>query len=129
MRKIRKKDIINSIKNPLGEEIYELIGSSTETGDTTHHSLVYVVIPPGKSSQAHRHKVSEETYYILKGVGSMTINAKKFRLHPGYACLIHPGETHQIFNKGKGDLEFLTVSAPAWTPDDSFPPPEEKFER
>ncbi len=129
MRVIRKEDIINPIKNPLGEEIYELIGSSPATGETTQHSLVHVVIPPGKSSQAHYHEVSEETYYILKGEGFMIIDKEEFSLQPGQACLIEPREVHQIFNKVDDDLEFLTVSAPAWTPDDSFPPPEEKFDR
>ncbi len=127
MRVIRKEDISNSIKNPRGEEIYEMIGHSPETGGTIHHSLVHVVIPPGKSSHAHYHKVSEETYYILKGVGLMILDAKALRLQPGQACLIKPFEIHQIFNEGEGNLEFLTVCAPAWTPDDSFFTTEEKL--
>jgi len=102
-----------------------MIGRLPEFGGTIHHSLVHVVVPPGKSSQAHYHKVSEETYYILKGVGLMRVDAKTFRLHPGQACLIKPLETHQIDNEGEDDLEFLTVSAPAWTPDDSFFTPGE----
>jgi mannose-6-phosphate isomerase-like protein (cupin superfamily) len=127
MRVIRKEEISNAIKNPNGEEIYEMIGRSPAIGGTTHHSLVHVVIPPGKSSHAHFHEVSEETYYILKGVGLMRIGEENtFRLHPGQACLIHPHESHQIFNEGAGDLEFLTVSAPAWTPDDSFFIPEQQ---
>ena len=126
MRVVRKEEISNAIKNPSGEEIYEMIGRSPAIGGTTHHSLVHVVIPPGKSSHAHYHEVSEETYYILKGVGLMIINDNRFWLHPGQACLIHSRERHQIFNEGEGDLEFLTVSAPAWTPDDSFFIPEQK---
>lgn len=120
MRVVRKEEINNPLKNPGGEEIYEMIGSPPEIGGTIHHSLVHVVIPSGKSSQAHYHKVSEETYYILNGVGLMRVGSKTFRLYPGQACLIKPLETHQIYNDGADDLEFLTVSAPAWTPNDSF---------
>lgn len=120
MRVVRKEEINNPLKNPGGEEIYEMIGRLPEIGGSIHHSLVHVVVPPGKSSQAHYHKVSEETYYILKGVGLMRVEAQTFRLQPGQACLIKPLETHQIYNEGTDDLEFLTVSAPAWTPDDSF---------
>ena len=58
----------------------------------------------------------------------MIVDGKEFRLQPGQACLIKPFETHRIFNEGEDDLEFLTVSAPAWTPDDSFFTPEEKLE-
>lgn len=56
----------------------------------------------------------------------MVFNDKEYRLHPGQACLIKPLEIHQIFNKGEENLEFLTVSVPAWTPDDSFFITEEK---
>jgi len=129
MRVVRKEDISNPLMNPSGEEIYEMIGRLPEIGGTIHHSFVHVVIPPGKSSNAHYHKVSEETYYILKGIGSMVVDAKEFRLQPGQAFLIKPFETHQIFNDGQDNLEFLTVSAPAWTADDSFFTTEEKLDR
>jgi mannose-6-phosphate isomerase-like protein (cupin superfamily) len=127
MRVIRKEDISNPLMNPSGEEIYEMIGDLPELGGTVHHSVVHVVIPPGKSSHAHYHKVSEETYYILKGEGLMIVDAKEFRLQLGQACLIKSFEIHQIFNDREIDLEFLTVSAPAWTPDDSFFTTEEKL--
>ncbi|MFH1633541.1 MAG: cupin domain-containing protein [Chloroflexota bacterium] len=64
--------------------------------------------------------ISEETYYVVKGKARMIIDDHEFSLSPGQACLIMPGKVHQIFNDEKEDLEFLTVSAPAWTPDDSF---------
>jgi mannose-6-phosphate isomerase-like protein (cupin superfamily) len=105
-----------------------MIGRDPEIGETTHHSFVLVVIPPGKSSSAHYHKTSEETYYVLKGVGSMVVDTQEFQLRPGQACLIQPLELHQIFNKGEDDLEFLAVSAPAWTTDDSFFTTEQKLD-
>ena len=50
----------------------------------------------------------------------MVVDGQTFTLCPGQACLIEIGETHQIFNPGQSDLEFLAVCAPAWTPADSF---------
>src|SRR5207244_1711928 len=94
---------------------------------TINHSLALVVIPPGKSSDAHYHKASEETYYILKGVGLMIVDKQQFRLQPGQACLINPFEIHRIFNDGDDDLEFLAVSAPAWISSDSFFTTEEQL--
>ena len=110
----------NPIITPHGEIIYEIIGRVQGRGETEQHSLAHVVIPPGKSSKAHFHKTCEESYYILKGTASMIINAQEFGLTPGLACVIHPGEKHQIFNVGAEDLEFLAVCAPAWYPEDSF---------
>lgn len=121
MRIITKEEINNPFLAEMGEKIYEMIGHPAEIGGTTHHSFVHVVIPAGKSSPAHYHNVSEETYYILNGEARMIINGQEFTLVPKQACLIMPGEVHQIFNDKQVDLEFITVSAPAWTPNDSFP--------
>jgi mannose-6-phosphate isomerase-like protein (cupin superfamily) len=120
MRIIKKEDINSPFLAPKGERIYEMIGRPEEIGSTTKHSLAYVIIPPKKSSSAHYHNVSEETYYILKAKAKMMIDNLEFTLFPGQACLINPKEVHQIYNDGDDDLEFLAISAPAWTPDDSF---------
>lgn len=105
---------------PLGEVIYELVGSSAEMGGTTKHSLAHVVVPPGKLSPRHYHKVFEETYYILKGQARMVIDGHEFTLSLGQSCLIMPGEVHQMFNEQAEDLELLVVCAPPWAPDDFF---------
>jgi mannose-6-phosphate isomerase-like protein (cupin superfamily) len=120
MRIVSKGDVKESLRSPLGEVIYELIGASEETGGTEKHSLTIVIIPPGKSSAEHYHVVSEESYYILRGTARMVIDERVFQLTPGQACLIQPQEHHQIFNSGDEDLEFIAVCAPAWTPDDSI---------
>jgi len=123
MRVISKNEISEPFLAPLGEQIYEMIGKPSSIGGTTNHSFVHVVIPRGKSSPKHFHKVSEETYYMLAGTAKMTIDDAKFTLLPGQAVLIMPGEIHQIFNASDDlDLEFLTVSAPAWVPDDTYNP-------
>jgi mannose-6-phosphate isomerase-like protein (cupin superfamily) len=120
MRIIRKENINTPFLAPKGGRIYEMIGRLKEIGGTSKHSLSYVVIPPKKSSSAHYHKISEETYYILKARAKMIIDNQEFSLLAGQACLINPKEVHQIYNDGDDDLEFLAISAPAWTQDDSF---------
>lgn len=122
MRRITKNEIVEPFRAPLGESIFEMIGKPKEIGGTTNHSLAYVEIPSGKRSPAHYHKVSEETYFILKGSAEMTVDGETFRANPGLAITIMPGEVHTIINDSNELLEFLTVSAPAWVPDDSFDP-------
>ncbi|MBU0906673.1 MAG: cupin domain-containing protein [Nanoarchaeota archaeon] len=119
MRIVSKKDIKKPFKAELGEIIYEMIGHPKDLGGTTKHSFVHVILPPGKSSQAHYHKISEETYYILKGSATLTVNEQKVILKEGQACLIMPGEVHKIDNTENKDVEFLTISAPAWDQRDS----------
>jgi mannose-6-phosphate isomerase-like protein (cupin superfamily) len=81
---------------------------------------VHVVLPPGKASPAHFHKVSEETYYLLTGEARMRIEDVTRTVRPGDACLIMPREAHEIRNIGSHDLEFIAVSGPAWAPEDTF---------
>ncbi len=109
------------IKNPQGETVYELIGNSKVSGNTSRHSVAVIVMPPGSSSQPHYHKIGEETYYILTGSAKMVIDDHEFDLMPGQACLIQQNERHQIANAGKSNLDFIAVCAPAWTPGDSYP--------
>jgi mannose-6-phosphate isomerase-like protein (cupin superfamily) len=123
MRIARKNQIREPFRAPLGEEIYEMIGRPEELGGTVSHSLVHVVVPPGSSSPAHYHKDSEETYYILKGEALLTIDKEDHRVRPGDACLIMPGEVHQIVPLGDESLEFLAVSAPAWVSTDTYVAP------
>jgi mannose-6-phosphate isomerase-like protein (cupin superfamily) len=111
---------IRPLVSPNGEHVFELIGRTAEHGGATQHSLAHIVITPGGASSRHFHKVSEETYYLLRGVAAMVIDGRQFELHPGETCLIQPGETHQVSNPGPEDLEFLAVCAPAWAPGDSF---------
>lgn len=118
MKLIHWKEIIEPLETPSGEVISELIGSAV--GDASNHSLARIVIPSGKSSQPHYHKISQETYYILAGQGQMRVDEREFILESGQACFIEQGEIHQISNQGKEDLIFLAVCVPAWVPEDSY---------
>jgi mannose-6-phosphate isomerase-like protein (cupin superfamily) len=120
MKVTSKDEITQPFLAPLGELIYELVGSTPETGGAGQHSLAHVVVPPSKLSPRHYHKVFEETYYILKGEAHMVIDGHEFTLAPGQSCLIMPGEVHQVSNRQTTELEFLVICAPPWTPDDFF---------
>lgn len=120
MKKIHWDEITEPLITESGEIITELIGKGSLDGEKFNHSLARIVIPPGKSSSAHYHGHSQETYYILQGEGRMDIDGETHLLKPGTACHILPGETHRIENQGVINLEFLAVCAPAWVPEDSF---------
>lgn len=118
MKIIHWEEVQEPLVTPTGEVISELIGKGD--GDPANHSLARILIPSGKSSHSHYHKLSQETYYILAGQGQMQVNGKEFTLGPGMACHIEQGEIHQIKNEGEEDLVFLAVCVPAWVPEDSY---------
>jgi mannose-6-phosphate isomerase-like protein (cupin superfamily) len=120
MKPIFDKSHTSPLQSPHGEIVYELTGRAPEHGGATAHSLAHIVIPPGKASLLHYHKICEETYYLLQGQARMVLDGQTFTASPGEAILILPSQRHQIFNDGATDLEFLAICAPAWHPDDSF---------
>ena len=118
MRVVQSNEISEPLVTPSGEIISELIGVGS--GGQPNHSLARIVIPPGKSSEPHYHKVSQETYFILEGEGRMSVGGKEFNIKPGQACHIEPEEIHQIKNQREENLVFLAVCVPPWVPEDSF---------
>jgi len=114
------KDQVSPLRTQHGEIVYEMIGSTAEHGGVKQHSLAHIVIPTGKASLEHYHKISEETYYILRGSARMVLGGQVFSAAPSQVILIKPGQRHQIFNAGEEDLEFLAICAPAWRPEDSY---------
>ncbi len=120
MKLRHSNQIPEPLVTPSGEIVYELIGKSWGEDPAPNHSLARIVIPSGKSSAQHYHRHSEETYFILEGEGNMRVDEQDYVLHPGQACLIEPGEIHQISNQGIYDLVFLAVCVPAWEPEDSY---------
>ena len=114
----------NDKKEPLvtdtGETITELIGKAVSPLLKPRHSLAKIVLPSGKSSTTHYHKITEETYFILAGEAWMSVNGEDFNLVPGDVCYLAPGDKHRINNMKNEDLVFLAICAPAWIPEDSF---------
>jgi mannose-6-phosphate isomerase-like protein (cupin superfamily) len=115
-----KAQVKQPIESSHGETVFEMIGLDEKRGGAKLHSLAHIVIAQGKASLAHHHKISEESFYILHGRACMEIDGHSYHLNPGQACLIMPGQTHQIFNDGDQPLEFLAICAPAWYPEDSY---------
>lgn len=120
MHVLRKEDVENPIQTPSGEVIVELVGRDGNSGGSEKQSLAHVSIPSGKSVAPHYHKVSEETYFFLKGEGRMVVDDEERDVSEGDAVLIKPTQIHHLYNDGTETLEFVAISGPAWVPNDSF---------
>ena len=77
-------------------------------------SLAEARVGPGLETQPHYHPLTEEIYYILQGVGEMTIGKEMQPVGPGDAIAIPPGAIHTIRNSGEQTLLFLCCCAPAY---------------
>ena len=72
----------------------------------------------GGQTERHYHKVSEEFYYLLKGVGVMEINGEEREVGPGDTILIPAGAWHQI--KANEPMQFLCCCAPPYAHEDTY---------
>jgi mannose-6-phosphate isomerase-like protein (cupin superfamily) len=95
------KDLLHPAKEPL----------------KIRYSLAHAAVRPGQATLPHRLK-SAEVYYILEGNGLMHVGLERAEVGPGQAVYIPPGEVQFIENAGPGDLLFLCIVDPAWTPAD-----------
>lgn len=71
-------------------------------------------LPPGKRAfPAHSHRVNEEMFYVLQGIGELHVGTRVYPLRSGdfVACPAGGVETaHQIVNTGSEEMRYLAVS-------------------
>ena len=67
----------------------------------------HCILPPGTSIGYHRHDGIEETYFILEGMGRMTVNdvTRDVRSGDAVPCTIH--DSHGIYNNSNADLDLF----------------------
>lgn len=82
-------------------------------------SLAEAVVAAGQRTRLHRHRRSEELYYIVQGEGLMTLGEAEFPVVSGDTVCIAPGTAHCIENTGVGDLKILCCCAPAYAHEDT----------
>ena len=100
-----------------GSRILELIRPERE--GSRNLNLARAVIDSGKSTIRHRHRQSEEAYYVLSGEGVLEIGAVIERVAPGDARLIPSGVEHRVTCVGAQPLAILCVCAPPYRHDDT----------
>ena len=100
-----------------GSEIRELLHPSQH--GVRNQSLAEAVIPPGSSTQLHRHQQTEEIYHVTRGNGRMTLGEKQFEITVGDSIAILPGTPHCVENHGIEALHILCCCAPAYSHDDT----------
>ena len=98
-------------------EIRELMHPGTHA--CVQQSLAEATIAPRHKTQLHRHRQTEEIYYITRGQGEMTLGDRCFRVSSGDSICIAPGTAHCIQNTGDSELTILCCCAPAYSHDDT----------
>jgi mannose-6-phosphate isomerase-like protein (cupin superfamily) len=62
--------------------------------------------------EIHAHRVQEQIYHVLRGVGMMEVDNERRLVREHDVVFIPPGVRHAISNTGAEDLTFLVITAP-----------------
>ena len=76
-----------------------------------HCQLVVMSIAPGGDIGQEKHAV-DQFIRIEHGEGEVVMNGQTSRIGEGTAFVIPSGTEHNVFNKGKGELQLYTIYAP-----------------
>ena len=71
-------------------------------------------VPPGnRAFPLHNHRVNEELFFILEGIGEVRIGDERFPIKKGDFLSCPPGgpaTAHQIINTGDADMTYIGIS-------------------
>ena len=95
-----------------GSEIRELMHPAMH--GNAKQSLAEATVLPGSRTHLHRHRTTEEIYYIVQGEGRMMLGDDCLRVNSGDTISIPPGTAHCIENTGTGALRILCACSPAY---------------
>ena len=100
-----------------GSEIRELMHPARH--GNLNQSLAEAIVARGCKTTLHRHRQTEEIYYVVQGAGTMVLGDETLRVRTGDAICIAPGTPHCIENTGAEPLRILCACAPPYDHDDT----------
>ncbi len=105
----RDGSVIRELMHPLQ---HALLGSRQQ-------SLAEATVAPAETTVLHRHRQSEELYYITAGRGLMILGEETFEVMEGDTICIPAGTAHCIHNSSDRALKLLCCCSPAYMHDDT----------
>jgi mannose-6-phosphate isomerase-like protein (cupin superfamily) len=116
IRKTHYRDI-NAFTTRDGSIIRELMHPAHH--GNVSQSLAEATIPVGAGTLLHKHRESEEIYYVTGGSGSMELAEEIFDVAVGDSICIPAGSPHRIINTGAEPLTILCCCSPAYSDGDT----------
>jgi mannose-6-phosphate isomerase-like protein (cupin superfamily) len=64
--------------------------------------------------EAHRHLYHQETVWVIRGAGRLTLDGVKHKVAAGSVVIIPPGTPHSFYNLGKIPTVLISVFSPGF---------------
>jgi predicted cupin superfamily sugar epimerase/quercetin dioxygenase-like cupin family protein len=101
-----------------GVSLKELVGEQSLLARTSRLSVAQFTLAPGRSSGTSFNHHSQEVFVVLSGSGLAKLQGDITQVGPGSTVFIPAMQPHSIEADANHSLEFLAISAPAFTPED-----------
>ena len=107
--RVFKVDDIAGFSIPGSDYLSKMLIDSESVG-SEKINLNYGKLKPGKDTGGGSHPCPyDEIYYILRGLGKLTLGDKIFEVSEDTVIYINCDEHHKLENIGRTDLEILTI--------------------
>jgi mannose-6-phosphate isomerase-like protein (cupin superfamily) len=84
------------------------------SADTPRFNLAVIEIGAGRGGPPpHRHRDEDDSFYILSGELTLTLEGEDVAAGPGTFVLVPPGVEHTFRNDGDEPVRMVNVHAPA----------------
>jgi mannose-6-phosphate isomerase-like protein (cupin superfamily) len=84
------------------------------TQDTPRFNLAIITVEPGSEGPGeHAHAEEDDSFYLLEGELTFTVEGSELIAGPGTFVLVPPGVRHSFANRGSVPARFVNVHAPA----------------
>lgn len=77
--------------------------------DAVDHKVKRIVVLPGKRLSLQVHRFRSEHWFVVDGVGAVTVGETIAAIGPGDSVDIPVGTAHRVENTGSGNLVFIEV--------------------
>jgi mannose-6-phosphate isomerase-like protein (cupin superfamily) len=84
------------------------------SADTLRFNLAIITIQPHRDGPGtHAHSEEDDSFYMLEGELTFTVDDEEVVAGPGTFVLVPPGVPHGFANRGDSVARFVNVHAPA----------------
>lgn len=96
-----------------GKHVYN-VEFLARSEDTPRFNLGVITVQPQRTGPgAHVHEAEDDSFYILEGEITFTVEGEDVVADPGTFVLVPPGAEHDFANRGDSVARMLNVHAPA----------------
>ncbi len=112
-----------------GEHDVRPWGSYTVLDDATGHKVKRIIVSPGRRLSYQSHSKRSEHWFVVSGVGEVTLDGTLQPVEAGSAVDVGLGTPHRIANTGEEPLVFIEVQHGEYFGEDDIVRLEDDFGR